>query len=125
MFVVQQKRGKTHAQFEGSNLGLIGFSLIYLNGLLAIFFVFVLPGAVFVRFFDIRSFPQRWFVVFLGSLTAASVTYLAFAGYVTVAGGLSVLGMLASAGLWVAEAAALVIAGSFAFESCDVICRTG
>ena len=70
MFVVQQKRGKTHAQFEGSNLGLIGFSPIYLNGLLAIFFVFVLPGAVFVRFFDIRSFPQRWFVVFLSSLTA-------------------------------------------------------
>ncbi len=70
MFVVQQKRGKTHAQFGGSNLGLIGFAPIYLNGLLAIFFVFVLPGAVFVRFFDIRSFPQRWFVVFLSSLTA-------------------------------------------------------
>ena len=51
-------------------MGLVGFAPIYLNGLLAIFFVFVLPGVVFVRFFDIRSFPQRWFVVFLSSLTA-------------------------------------------------------
>ena len=51
-------------------MGLIGFAPIYFNGLLAIFFVFVLPGVVFVRFFDIPSFPQRWFVVFLGSLTA-------------------------------------------------------
>ena len=51
-------------------MGLIGFAPIYVNGLLAIFFVFVLPGVVFVRFFDIPSFPQRWFVVFLGSLTA-------------------------------------------------------
>ncbi len=51
-------------------MGLIGFAPIYVNGLLAIFFVFVLPGVVFVRFFDIPSFPQRWFVVFLSSLTA-------------------------------------------------------
>ena len=51
-------------------MGLIGFAPIYFNGLLAIFFVFVLPGVVFVRFFDIPSFPQRWFVVFLSSLTA-------------------------------------------------------
>ena len=46
-------------------MGLIGFAPIYFNGLLAIFFVFVLPGVVFVRFFDIASFPQRWLVVFL------------------------------------------------------------
>jgi hypothetical protein len=64
------KRSKTHAQFGGQDLGLVGFAPIYLNGLLAIFFVFVLPGLVFVRFFDIPSFPQRWFVVFLSSLTA-------------------------------------------------------
>jgi len=38
--------------------------------LLAIFLVFVLPGLVFVRGFDIASFPQRWLVVFLSSLTA-------------------------------------------------------
>jgi hypothetical protein len=50
--------------------GLIGFAPVYLNGLLAIFFVFILPGMVFVRVLDIPSFPQRWFVVFLSSLTA-------------------------------------------------------
>jgi hypothetical protein len=50
-------------------LGLIGFAPIYLNGLLAIFFVFVFPGLVFVRIFDIPSFPQRWLAVFLASLT--------------------------------------------------------
>jgi hypothetical protein len=44
-------------------LGLIGFASIYFNGLLAILFVFVVPGVVLVRFFDIPSFPQRWFVV--------------------------------------------------------------
>jgi hypothetical protein len=51
-------------------LGFIDFASIYFNGLLAILFVFVVPGVVFVRFFDIPSFPQRWFVVFLSSLTA-------------------------------------------------------
>ena len=51
-------------------MGLVGFAPVYLNGLLAIFFVFVLPGVVFVRFLDIPSFPQRWFVIFLSSLTA-------------------------------------------------------
>ena len=50
--------------------GLIEFAPIYLNGVLALFFVFVLPGLVFVRAFSISSFPQRWFVVFLSSLTA-------------------------------------------------------
>jgi len=51
-------------------LGFISFASIYFNGLLAILFVFVVPGVAFVRFFDIPSFPQRWFVVFLSSLTA-------------------------------------------------------
>jgi hypothetical protein len=50
--------------------GLIGFAPVYLNGLLAIFFVFILPGLAFVRAFNIPNFPQRWFVVFLSSLTA-------------------------------------------------------
>src|SRR5712672_4622918 len=54
----------------GGDLRLVAFASIYLNGLLAIFFVFVLPGVVFVRFLDIPSFPQRWFVIFLSSLTA-------------------------------------------------------
>lgn len=50
--------------------GLIGFAPIYLNGVLALLFVFVLPGLVFVRPFNISSFPQKWFVIFLSSLTA-------------------------------------------------------
>lgn len=49
--------------------GFLGFAPIYVNGLLAIFFVFVLPGLVFVRGFDIPDFPQRWFVILLSSLT--------------------------------------------------------
>jgi hypothetical protein len=50
--------------------GFLGFAPIYINGLLAIFFVFVLPGLVLVRAFDIPDFPQRWLVIILGSLTA-------------------------------------------------------
>lgn len=49
--------------------GFLGFAPIYVNGLLAIFFVFVLPGMVLVRGFDIPDFPQRWLAVFLGSVT--------------------------------------------------------
>jgi len=51
-------------------IGFIGFAPIYINALLALLFVFVFPGLVVVRAFDIQNFPQRWFVVFLGSLTA-------------------------------------------------------
>jgi hypothetical protein len=50
--------------------GFLGFAPIYVNGLLAIFFVFVLPGLVLVRAFDIPDFPQRWLVILLSSLTA-------------------------------------------------------
>jgi hypothetical protein len=49
--------------------GLVGFAPIYLNGLLALFCVFALPGLIFVRAFAIPDFPQRWFVVFLSSVT--------------------------------------------------------
>jgi hypothetical protein len=50
--------------------GLLGFAPVYVNGVLALLFVTVLPGLVFVRAFSIPDFPQRWFVVFLSSLTA-------------------------------------------------------
>jgi hypothetical protein len=50
--------------------GFIGFAPIYLNGMLALFFVFVFPGIVFVRAFSTLNFPQRWLIVFLSSLTA-------------------------------------------------------
>jgi hypothetical protein len=51
-------------------IGLIGFAPIYFNALLALLFVFIFPGMVIVRAFNIPDFPQRWFVVFLSSLTA-------------------------------------------------------
>lgn len=50
--------------------GLIGAVPIYLNGLLSLLFVFVLPGLAFASVFRITEFPQRWFVVFLTSLIA-------------------------------------------------------
>lgn len=50
--------------------GLIGFAPIYFNGVLALFFIFVFPGLVFVRAFTIPDFPQRCLVVFLASLIA-------------------------------------------------------
>ena len=56
--------------------GFLGFAPIYVNGLLAIFFVFVLPGLVLVRAFDIPGFPQRWLTIFLSSLVAVSYTHL-------------------------------------------------
>lgn len=50
--------------------GFIGFAPIYLNGVLALLFVLVLPGILFVRYLNISNFPQKWFVVFLSSLAA-------------------------------------------------------
>jgi hypothetical protein len=50
--------------------GLAGFAPIYLNGVLALFCVFVLPGLLFVRAFEIPGFPQRLFIIFLSSLAA-------------------------------------------------------
>jgi hypothetical protein len=49
--------------------GFLGFAPIYVNGLLALFVVFVLPGMVLVRAFDIPNVPQRWLAIFLGSMT--------------------------------------------------------
>jgi cellulose synthase/poly-beta-1,6-N-acetylglucosamine synthase-like glycosyltransferase len=62
--------------------------------------------------------------VFFGGYVAAALAYLAFAGGVTFAGGLSPIASLASAALLVLEATALFLTASFAFETCDVICRT-
>jgi cellulose synthase/poly-beta-1,6-N-acetylglucosamine synthase-like glycosyltransferase len=61
--------------------------------------------------------------LFLASYLAATLTYLSFAAEVTLAGGLSFRGALASAALFVLELSALVLASSFVFETCDVICR--
>ena len=60
---------------------------------------------------------------FFASFVAAVLAYLGFAADVTVAGNLSLIGSVASALLFVLELAALTIATTFAFETCDVICR--
>jgi len=51
--------------------GLIGDAPIYLNGVLSLLFVFVLPGLALVSFLDIPAFPRRWLVVLLTSLTTS------------------------------------------------------
>ncbi len=63
--------------------------------------------------------------LFFASYLAASLTYLGFAADVTVATGLSARGALASAALLLLECSALVLATSFVFETCDVVCRVG
>jgi cellulose synthase/poly-beta-1,6-N-acetylglucosamine synthase-like glycosyltransferase len=62
--------------------------------------------------------------VFFGAYLAAALAYLAFAAGVTVAGGLSAAASVASAFLFVLESFALFLTASFAFETCDVLCRT-
>jgi hypothetical protein len=59
--------------------GLIGNAPIYVNGLLSLLFVFVLPGLACASLLRIPDFPQRWFAVFLSSLIAnhALVTLIA------------------------------------------------
>ncbi|MHB1583481.1 MAG: hypothetical protein ACYCU7_07505 [Acidimicrobiales bacterium] len=62
-------------------------------------------------------------VYFFASFAAAALASLGFAADVTVAGDFSVLGALASALLFVLELTALALAATFAFETCDVVCR--
>jgi cellulose synthase/poly-beta-1,6-N-acetylglucosamine synthase-like glycosyltransferase len=61
--------------------------------------------------------------VFMATFAAAASTYLLFALSVTFTGHLSLLGALASLVLFGLEFIALALASSFAFETCDVICR--
>jgi cellulose synthase/poly-beta-1,6-N-acetylglucosamine synthase-like glycosyltransferase len=61
--------------------------------------------------------------LFMGSFAGAALVYLGFAGWVTLDGHLSRVGALASALLWLLEASALLLSASFAFETCDVMCR--
>ncbi|MGH8995430.1 MAG: glycosyltransferase, partial [Acidimicrobiales bacterium] len=83
-----------------------------------IFVVAVVAGVVAARRVW-NPFGQYFF----GSFVAAALAYLGFAADVTVAGHFSLIGSLASALLLLLELAALGIACSFAFETCDVICR--
>lgn len=57
-------------------------------------------------------------------LAAAGISYLAFAAWYTVFGGLSLAGAVASGILFFLELMALTLATYFAFESIDVLCRT-
>ncbi len=61
---------------------------------------------------------------FYATFLAGAGTYLVFAVAITFAGGLSLIGTIASALLLLLEALALTLSGYFIFEGCDVICRT-
>jgi cellulose synthase/poly-beta-1,6-N-acetylglucosamine synthase-like glycosyltransferase len=63
-------------------------------------------------------------VWFFANLVVAGLTYIAFAAAVTVTGGLTPAGMVLSGTLLTLETAGLVLAATFAFEICDVACRT-
>jgi cellulose synthase/poly-beta-1,6-N-acetylglucosamine synthase-like glycosyltransferase len=62
--------------------------------------------------------------VFFANFLGAAFTYLLFAAGITIAGHLSLIAAVASALLFCLEALALTLSSSFAFETCDVICRT-
>lgn len=69
---------------------------------------------------------RRWNPVgttFLAVLLTSSLAYVALAAWVTVAGGLSPAAAVASGLVLVLEILALLLAASFAFETCDVACR--
>ena len=81
---------------------------------------------VFVSTLAVAALRRTWNPFgqyFLASFLAAALAYLGFAADVTVASNFSVLGSIASAILFLLELAALTIAVTFAFETCDVICR--
>lgn len=82
-------------------------------------FVFLVAAAVVV----LRPVWNPIGQVFFAAYVAAALAYLAFAAGVTVADGLSVIASIASALLFLLELAALSLSASFAFETCDVICR--
>ena len=61
--------------------GLIGNAPIYLNSVLSLLFVFALPGLALVSFLNIQSFPQRWLVVLLTSLTVSHAMVVLVAAF--------------------------------------------
>jgi cellulose synthase/poly-beta-1,6-N-acetylglucosamine synthase-like glycosyltransferase len=63
--------------------------------------------------------------VFAGAVLTGSLTYLVFGATITVAGGFSLLGALASGLLLVLEIIALTLSASFAVESLDSLCTVG
>ncbi len=63
-------------------------------------------------------------VWFFATVVFAAASYLALAAHATFAGGLTPAGLVLSAVLLLLETAALLLACTFAFETCDVLCRT-
>jgi cellulose synthase/poly-beta-1,6-N-acetylglucosamine synthase-like glycosyltransferase len=61
--------------------------------------------------------------VFYGTLLASAVTYLSFAAWYTLFGGLSLVGALASGLLFLLELAALTLTSWYAFDTCDSAAR--
>ncbi len=51
-------------------VGLVSTAPVYLNGLFALLCIFLLPGTILVRAFDISEFPLRMLVALLSSLIA-------------------------------------------------------
>jgi cellulose synthase/poly-beta-1,6-N-acetylglucosamine synthase-like glycosyltransferase len=60
---------------------------------------------------------------FYATFLAAALSYLTFAAWYTVAGGLSVIGAIASGVLFLLEVGALTLAAWYTFDGCDVVCR--
>jgi hypothetical protein len=63
-------------------------------------------------------------VWFFANLVVTEVAYVGYAGWLTVFGGLEPVGAALSGVLLVLETAGLLLAATFAFEICDVVCRT-
>jgi cellulose synthase/poly-beta-1,6-N-acetylglucosamine synthase-like glycosyltransferase len=62
-------------------------------------------------------------MTFYAAFLAAALSYLSFAAWYTVAGGLSPIGAVASAALLALEIGALSLAAWYTFDGCDVVCR--
>jgi cellulose synthase/poly-beta-1,6-N-acetylglucosamine synthase-like glycosyltransferase len=82
-------------------------------------FCFVVTGAIIA----LRPVWNAIGQLFMGSFVSAALAYLIFAAGITIDGNLSVVGAAASALLFLLEFTALALASSFAFETCDVLCR--
>ena len=83
--------------------------------------IFIVLCAIVVA--SVRGVWNPFGQYFFASFIAAALAYLGFAAYVTVASNFSFVGSVASALLFLLELAALAIAATFAFETCDVVCR--
>lgn len=61
--------------------GFLGNAPIYVNGLLSLLFVFMLPGLALAALLRIPDFPQRWFAIVLTSLLASHLLVTLIAAF--------------------------------------------